>query len=475
MSKKNKNPYKVLYRWLNAISLAIFLLGLLSFLYLFIIQQSFYAGLAIFIAMSWATVFIGYFNWASYFYNINYGWTDTDWDRYFDLLEQKQKGEYVPDEMLQAPKENPYKNETFGFPGGTVRGMIALTLLFGALSLTVYSFGQDGNVAADAFYWDQFEFFKTAFLMMIAFYFGDKSLRYLKDRWNANREKNWLQSGGMPKGKNREGQDSRTDDNYGSKGSAENAGSDNASTFGKKTIQVNEQKKILAEAEAKPNPKGLIPIIDAGHGGLDADNNYVTAPSKMYTFNNIQFEYPFGKRNEIYEGYVNRKISKLLIDMLKEAEIPYYEQTVYTYKDVSLEDRVRYANEKFDKDKRAYLLSVHSNAAGSVADGEGTRAEGFEVYTSKSETRSDGLATIIAQSYKDSFPNMKFRQDMSDDDPDKEENFYVLRYTTCPAILVENLFFNNPTEAKFLMSESGQMKIATCLFNAIRKIHQIEA
>src|SRR5690606_32367744 len=29
----------------------------------------------------------------------------------------------------------------------------------------------------------QFEFFETAFLMMIAFYFGDKSLRYLKDRW----------------------------------------------------------------------------------------------------------------------------------------------------------------------------------------------------------------------------------------------------------------------------------------------------
>src|SRR5690606_29238605 len=29
----------------------------------------------------------------------------------------------------------------------------------------------------------QFEFFETAFLMMIAFYFGDKSLRYLQKRW----------------------------------------------------------------------------------------------------------------------------------------------------------------------------------------------------------------------------------------------------------------------------------------------------
>jgi hypothetical protein len=29
----------------------------------------------------------------------------------------------------------------------------------------------------------QFEFFETAFLMMIAFYFGDKSLKYLRERW----------------------------------------------------------------------------------------------------------------------------------------------------------------------------------------------------------------------------------------------------------------------------------------------------
>ena len=42
---------------------------------------------------------------------------------------------------------------------------------------------------------DQFEFFKTAFLMMIAFYFGDKSLRYLQKRWrDPNRP---LTSGGQ--------------------------------------------------------------------------------------------------------------------------------------------------------------------------------------------------------------------------------------------------------------------------------------
>ncbi len=62
--------------------------------------------------------------------------------------------------------------------------MIAFTLLFGAISLMVVSMGMDGEINENSFFWDHFEFFKTAFLMMIAFYFGDSSLKTLSKRWN---------------------------------------------------------------------------------------------------------------------------------------------------------------------------------------------------------------------------------------------------------------------------------------------------
>lgn len=459
------NPFKVLYQILNIVALIMFLVGLAALGYFFEFKQQPFVGLSIFVAMCWATVFIGYFNWASYFYNVNYGWTDKDWKRYFKALEDKKKGEYVPEDQLKAPKFNPYRSQSFGFPKGTVRGMIALTLLFGALSLLIASFGMDGTVAAESFYWDHFEFFKTAFLMMIAFYFGDKSLRYLNERSNAAREKNYLKYGGPRLGK---GDEVAQDDELFSEEAGIQEDEDEAAVVSTETAStVSLHKKVLAGSEKDGPFDGMVPIIDAGHGGLDRNGDYVTAPSKMYEF---------GTRDDIeqtiYEGVVNREIAKKLITMLDDAGIGYYQQTVDHHKDYKLRERVSFANEVYQKNPKTYFLSIHSNAAGVASPGPGSKAEGFEIFTSKGVTKSDELASIAAKWYKKEFPKFKFRRDTSDNDDDKEADFYVLRYTACPAFLVENLFFDNKKEADFLLSESGQMRIADCLFKIIKEIYE---
>ena len=69
--------------------------------------------------------------------------------------------------------------------------MIAFTLLFGALAMLVASIGMKNELDPASMFWDQYEFFKTAFLMMIAFYFGSRSLQYL----NQNKP---LKNGGTP-------------------------------------------------------------------------------------------------------------------------------------------------------------------------------------------------------------------------------------------------------------------------------------
>ncbi|WP_200977700.1 N-acetylmuramidase domain-containing protein [Echinicola sp. 20G] len=141
------------------------------------------------ITVIWLAVFMIYFVWSVYFYNINYGITDEEWEKIFRAKEMNEFGVTHDDPGLVEPLYNPYRSQTFGLPPGTVRGMIAFTLLIGGISLLISSYGLDyvsnAEVALRA---KQFEFFETAFLMMIAFYFGDKSLKYLQKRWNGNQK-----------------------------------------------------------------------------------------------------------------------------------------------------------------------------------------------------------------------------------------------------------------------------------------------
>jgi hypothetical protein len=133
-----------------------------------------YQTLAITLIISWLVILTGYYAWALYFYNINLGWSENDWERFHHDKEAN------PEVMETAPIENPFKEETLGLPAGTVRGTIALTLLIGALSITIAALSMDAKVKENELLIDNFDFFKKAFLMMIAFYFGTKSLEILQ-------------------------------------------------------------------------------------------------------------------------------------------------------------------------------------------------------------------------------------------------------------------------------------------------------
>ncbi len=178
MATKNKKPPKLIIA-----SVILFTIILIVFSCLFNKQQSIYKIIAIDIIMLWLGIFVTYFIWALYFYNFNYGISQGEWDKIQAAKEARRKGEtYNLHDINEEPKYNPYKEQTFGFPGGTVRGMIAFTLLFGALALLIVSFDPTLFDNQQSFFFEQFEFYKTAFLMMIAFYFGSRSLEYLRNK-----------------------------------------------------------------------------------------------------------------------------------------------------------------------------------------------------------------------------------------------------------------------------------------------------
>ena len=48
---------------------------------------------------------------------------------------------------------------------------------------------------------------------------------------------------------------------------------------------------------------------------------------------------------------------------------------------------------------------------------------------------------------------------MSDGDMDREERFYILRKSCCPAILTENFFMDSKSDLEYLQSRAGKQAV----------------
>jgi N-acetylmuramoyl-L-alanine amidase len=127
--------------------------------------------------------------------------------------------------------------------------------------------------------------------------------------------------------------------------------------------------------------------------------------------------------------------------------------------DISLSERVKRVNKHCDKlgKDNVVLISIHSNAAGNGNKWE--KAQGWEAYTSIGSTMSDKLSSIFYKNAELMFPNRRIRYDWTDKDADKEENFYILKNTKCPAILTENFFYDNIDDVNFILSDEGKEKV----------------
>jgi N-acetylmuramoyl-L-alanine amidase len=114
-----------------------------------------------------------------------------------------------------------------------------------------------------------------------------------------------------------------------------------------------------------------------------------------------------------------------------------------------------------DKDgKPCIYVSIHANGFSDES------ANGWEVFTSKGETKSDIIAKVLLDKATEEFPDEKMRGH-------KESDFWVLRKTLMPAILSENFFMTNYTNChNYLLSEEGRDRIAKIHFEMIKEIEE---
>ncbi|MCB9080733.1 MAG: N-acetylmuramoyl-L-alanine amidase [Lewinellaceae bacterium] len=184
-------------------------------------------------------------------------------------------------------------------------------------------------------------------------------------------------------------------------------------------------------------------LLDAGHGALDPMGFYTTSPGKMFRHNQGVFH----GGGWFYEGVFNRSIADRVALKLGQLNIRHV-RLYHPYLDVSLAQRVEKANWYHRYFPQALLLSTHANSS------PNHNARGFELYTTPGRTQADQLADLHWENVKLLLGNkITMRSDRTDNDYDKEANFYILRKTSMPAVLVEHLFFDQFDDATLLIDE----------------------
>lgn len=178
-----------------------------------------------------------------------------------------------------------------------------------------------------------------------------------------------------------------------------------------------------------------------------------------------------GKRSPdgLFREYLwNRQVADLILEGLLSAGID-ASLVVTETNDVTLRNRVNRVNTICNRvgASNVLLVSVHANAAGNGS--AWMNAKGWSCYTSKGKTKSDQVAECLYDAFEEEFQDRKIRKDMSDGDRDWEENFYVLQKSKCPAVLLENFFYDNREECAWMLQEETKKRIASAAVKGIIK------
>ena len=181
-------------------------------------------------------------------------------------------------------------------------------------------------------------------------------------------------------------------------------------------------------------------VLDAGHGGKD--------PGKIGVNGSIESE-------------INLKIVKKLKLYLEEKGV----KVVLTREDENgLYSEDDSNKKKSDMNKRCeiindvspdMLVSIHQNSYSSE------EVKGAQVFYFKNSYDGERIAEIIQSHLVDEVDEDNGRQHKANN------NYYILKNVSCPAVIVECGFLSNYSEAELLVSDEYQQKLAVAIGNGM--------
>ena len=170
-------------------------------------------------------------------------------------------------------------------------------------------------------------------------------------------------------------------------------------------------------------------VVDPGHGG--ADSGAVNG----------------SKREKDATLILGKKVTNRLRNAGYKVTM-----TRNTDKALTLQQRCDISN----REGAALFISIHCNSATNKA------AEGIETFKAKS-------VQSLTHKFAENVQNAMIKATGAKDRCVKSENFYVLRNTKAPAVLVEVGFISHKVEAEKLFNTEYQNKIADALVSGIKE------
>lgn len=181
----------------------------------------------------------------------------------------------------------------------------------------------------------------------------------------------------------------------------------------------------------KSEPNEINVVIDAGHGGED--------------FGVIQ--------DEVTEKHIVEQIITKIEGFNKNKNIVIH-FTRSTDKFIPLQDRTDFINTI----KPDLVLSLHVNASSN------SNKSGMEFYVSK-ESKSYEKSNLIAENFHTKFLNSNYKVAEI-----KNANFYILKNSKVPAVIMELGYLTNEDDKKNLANNSEQNQIAKKIIECIAEL-----
>lgn len=225
-------------------------------------------------------------------------------------------------------------------------------------------------------------------------------------------------------------------------------------------VQDNKDNIIKSENSIKHDYSKLAVCIDNGHGEETVGKRSPYAADKKNLPALYFREYQF-----------SREVAGKLKTELESLGITVFMCTPET-NDIALSTRANRANDfkTAHPDKKCLFISIHANAMG--IDNKWHNASGWECWTTIGKNNSDEFAACLYDAAEDVLVPLgrKIRKHgKARADWNAEKNFTVIYKAKMPAVLTENLFYDNIGDCEFLLSEQGVEAIVRLHVKGITK------
>lgn len=219
----------------------------------------------------------------------------------------------------------------------------------------------------------------------------------------------------------------------------------NDSTIGEEKFVTNNFGENSKQTDTVPSRNYTV-VIDAGHGGSDPGS--------------------IGYKTKVHEDEINLKISLKLKDKLEKAGI----NAIMTREtqDGLAEGKGKSFKKKDMQLRKEFIKKVRPNMVISIHQNSYTnhRLRGAQVFYDKTSDISKQIAQHIQDEFLQNLENSNKYVSPGD--------YFMLKCTTAPSVIVECGFLSNENEEKLLISDEYQEKITDCIYRAIVKFLQVK-